>query len=198
MLAETEEQKSIVAHLVKEPGVTTSINQTSPTGWTSSTVAGGGPGADPSTIVFERTRVLPTCHMHSVSFINHRGLAEVSVIRTWQEPDGSWAIAPLGGGGRGRGRGPSRRPKPWVNFTAGFGPDGFAAGGDVEGTGSDQARTVRLTFTDGLVMEDAVENRIALFSEPRGVTFPADAEILDAHRVRLASYKAFDEFPFVV
>jgi hypothetical protein len=194
MLSEAEEQKAIVAHLVKEPGVTTSVSQTGATGWTSSTVAGGGPGADPSTIVFERTRVLPTCHMHSVSFTSHRGLAEVLVIRTWQEPDGSWTIAPLGGGGRGGG--PSRRPKPWVNFTAGSGPHGFAAGGDVEGMGSDQVRTVRLTFADGLVMEDAVENGIVLFFEPRGVTFPADAEILDAQGGRLARYKAFDGFPF--
>jgi len=192
VLAETEELQAIVAHLVKEPGVTTSVSQPGPAGWTSSTVVGGGPGADPSTIVFERTRVLPSCHMHSVSFTSHRGLAEVLVIRTWQDPDGSWAIAPIGGGGRG----PSRRSKPWVNFTAGFGPDGFAAGGDVEGTGSEMARTVRLTFADGLVMEDAVENGVVLFFEPVGVSFPADAEILDARGGRLARYKVFDGFPF--
>ncbi|HUY66037.1 MAG TPA: bifunctional 3-(3-hydroxy-phenyl)propionate/3-hydroxycinnamic acid hydroxylase [Acidimicrobiales bacterium] len=192
MLAGTEEQTAIVAHLVKKPGVTTGVSRTGPTGWVSSTVVGGGPGVDPSTIVFERTRVLPTCHMHSVGFTNHRGMPEVSVIRTWQAPDGSWVIAPLGGGGRG----PSRRPKPWVNFTAGFGPDGFAAGGYVEGTGSEEARSVRLTFADGLLMEDAAENGIVLFFEPRAVTFPADVEILDARGGRLALYKAFDEFPF--
>jgi hypothetical protein len=62
--------------------------------------------------------------------------------------------------------------------------------------GSDQVRTVRLTFADGLVMEDAVENGIVLFFEPRGVTFPADAEILDTQGGRLARYKAFDGFPF--
>ena len=191
-MAETEERKAIVAHLVKEPGVPTGVGRTNPGGWTSSIVVGGGPGADPSTIVFERTRVLPTCHMHCVGFTNHRGRPEVSVIRTWRTAEGSWVVAPVGGGGRG----PSRRPEPWVNFTAGSGPHGFTAGGWIEGTGSEKARSVRLAFADGLVMEDAAENGIVLFFEPRAVTFPADVEILDARGVRLAFHKAFDGFPF--
>jgi hypothetical protein len=115
------------------------------------------------------------------------------VLRTWQESDGSWVIAPVGGGSRG----PSRRTKPWVNFTAGFGAAGFSAGGDVEGMDSEQAHLVRLTFDDGFIMEDTVENGIVLFFEPLGVTFPADAEIFNMYGRRLASYKALDGVPFV-
>jgi hypothetical protein len=55
---------------------------------------------------------------------------------------------------------------------------------------------VRLIFADGLTMEDTVENGIVLFCEPRGVSFPADVRILDDQGTLLASYKAFDDFPF--
>ena len=46
-------------------------------------------------------------------------------------------------------------------------------------------------------MEDTVENGIVLFFEPRGLSFPADAEILDKQGRLLASYKEFDRGPFV-
>ena len=191
VLAETEAERAFVAHLVKAPGVTT-WSQTSPSGWTASTVVGGGPGADPATIVLRKTRTMPTCQMHSVSFTNHRGIQVSLVVRTWQKPDGSWVVAPVGGGALG----PSRRKKPWVNFTAGFGADGFTAGGYVEGIGSDRARVVRLIFADGFTLEDSVENGVVLFFESRGVAFPADVNILDDEERHLASCKAFDQAPF--
>jgi hypothetical protein len=154
-------------------------------------MVGGGPGADPSSIVFQKTRVFATCQMHSVAFSNRRG-PRVLVIRTWQGPDGAWIVAPVGGGSPG----PSRRTKPWVNFTAGFGAHGFAAGCYLEGTGSELARSVRLTFANGIVVTDALDNGIVLFFEPRPVGFPADVEILSGQGERLASYTAFDKFPF--
>jgi hypothetical protein len=88
------------------------------------------------------------------------------------------------------------REKPWFNFAAGSGADGFIAGRWVEGRGSDQARMVRLVFADGLKMDDTVDNGIVLFCEPRCVSFPADARILDDQEGLLARYMAFDEFPF--
>ena len=191
MVAKTEAEKAIVVYLVKQPHVT-SAGPIGPSGWTSSTGI-GGPGADPSTIEFQMTRTLPTCQMHSVSFTNHRGIPMGLIVRTWQNPDGSCVVAPVGGGSPGR----SRRTKPWVNFTAGFDAGGFTAGGHVEGTRSDEARMVRLTFADGFVLEDAVDNGIVLFFEPRGVIFPADAEIFDDGGRRLANYKAFDDAPFI-
>jgi predicted ThiF/HesA family dinucleotide-utilizing enzyme len=100
-------------------------------------------------------------------------------------------VAPVGGGGSG---GSSRRAKPWVNFAAGFGPRTFTAGGKVEGAGSEQARTVRLTFADGLVVEETVDNGAVLFFEPRTVDLPAEVEVLDARGRLLARYEEFDEF----
>lgn len=192
---DTEVVEAVVAHLVRGPG-RRRRESSSPGGWTSS-VRRGGPAADPSTIAFQRTRSLPTCQMHQVGFTNHMGIVETLVIRTWKEADGSVVVAPVGGGAPG----PSRRTKPWVNFTAGFGADGFTAGGDVVGRGSDQAHTVRLTFADGLVLEDTADetagNRVVLFFEPRGVAFPADVEILDARGQVLAAYREFDGVPFI-
>ena len=167
-------------------------------GWRSSIGGGEDWGADPATITFQRTRVLPTCQMHSVAYTlggggPMAGTPMEEVIRTWQQPDGSWVVAPVGGGSS---PGPYR-PSPWINFTAGLGPGGFSAGGRVEGIGSDRAHTVRLTFADGLVMEDAVEHGIVLFFEPSGVTFPASVEIVDDSGRSLAAYTEFDGFPFM-
>jgi hypothetical protein len=191
MSLDTGPEAAIVAHLVRRPAAT-STSQPRTGGWTSSTAC-GGPGADPATIVFQRTRMLPSCQMRQVGFFNHRGIPEEWVIRTWQEPDGTWAVAPCGGGSPG----PSRRAKPWINFTAGFGANGFSAGGNIVGTGSEHAHSVRLTFADGNTIDDTVENRIVLFFEPIPVAFPADVEILDENGRRLANYKEFDGFPFV-
>jgi len=190
-VSDTEMHMAIVAHLVREP-VVIRTSRVSPSGWMSATGGGGGPGADPATIVFQKTRVLPTCQMHQVGFTNHRGIPEEMVIRTWQDPDGSWAVAPCGGGSPG----PSRRSKPWVNFAAGFGADGFTAGGRIVGIGSAQAHLVRLTFADGFTMEDLEQDGVVLFFEPRRVVFPADVAILDRHGNLLANYQAFD-VPFV-
>ena len=114
VVSETNAEAAIVATLSREP-VAVAPGSTGPGGWTSS-IVGGGPGADPATIVFHRTRVLPTCQMHAVAFSNHRGLPVEWIVRTWQEPDGTWMVAPVGGGSIG---GAPRRSTPWVNFAAG-------------------------------------------------------------------------------
>ena len=188
----TEVEEAIVAHLVRQPGVR-SASRPGPSGWVASTGGQGGPGADPDSIAFQKTRQLPTCQMHQVAFTNFREIPVELVIRTCLEPDGTWIVSPTGGGSPG----PSRRQEPWVNFTAGFGAEGFSAGGNVEGNGAEQAKLVRMTFADGFVLVDTVDNGIVLFFEPRGMAFPADVEILDAKGSMLASYREFDQVPFV-
>jgi len=164
----TEAEQAIVAHLTRRPR------------------------ADPDTIEFQKVRLLATCEMHQVAFTNHREYRMEYIIRTWRTPGGTWVVAPIGGGSRG----PSRRQEPWVNFTAGWGDDGFTAGGRVEGIGSEQSHLVRLTFADGLILTDTVDDGIVLFFEPRAVSFPADVQIEDVQASLIASYKEFDQFPF--
>jgi hypothetical protein len=188
-MAVTEAEEAIVAHLVRRPGVR-SAGRPSPSGWVSHTGGHGGSGADPDSIAFQKTRQLPTCQMHQVAFTNFRGIPVELVIRTWQEPAGTWTVAPVGGGSPGG----HRRQRPWVNFTVGFGASGFAAGGNVEGLGAEQAKHVRMTFADGFVLADSVHSGIVLFFEPRIMAFPAEVDILDAEGSVLASFRAFDEF----
>jgi hypothetical protein len=190
-LAEAAIEEAIVATLMREPGVPTASKRAG-NGWTASVAGGGGPGADPATIEFQKTRILPTCQMHSVAFTNNRGIPVEWVIRTWQNSDRSWVVAPVGGGGHA-----PLRTKPWVNSAAQFGPDHFAAGGHVEGSVSEQAVKVRLIFTDGFTLEDSVDAGIVLFFEPRSLVFPADVEIIDEHGGLLTKYKEFDRGPFV-
>lgn len=193
MMSETDVETAIVAHVAREPAVA-ATSSTGSGGWTTS-IVGGGLGADPATVVIQKTRVLPTCQVHSVAFTNHRGVAVEWVIRTWQSPDGSWVVAPVGGGSVG---GAPHRNNPWINFAAALGPDGFTAGGRIEGSGSEHAAEVRLLFNDDFTMDDVVQNGIVLFFEPRGLTLPADAEIFDRQGRLLARYKEFDRGPFVM
>jgi hypothetical protein len=187
-VSETDAQGAVVAHLAGGPAAAgTRIDSGAPT----RSIVSGAPHADPTTIVFQKSRLLSTCWMHFVAFTNTQGLAVEWVIRSCENPDGSWVVAPVGGGSAG---GAPRRNTPWVNFAAGAGPGGFSAGGRVEGSGSEHAAHVRLIFTDGLTPEDTVENGIVLFFEPRPVRFPADVEILDNRRKLLAHDVAFDLF----
>lgn len=191
-LPEVDVEEAIVATLVREPGVPIT-SKTGGGGWTASVGGRGGPGADSATIEFQKTRILPTCQMHSVAFTNNRGIPVEWVIRTWRKSDRSWVVAPVGGGGHA-----PLRTKPWVNLAAQWGPEHFAAGGHVEGSGSEQAVNVRLIFMDGFTLEDSVDAGIVLFFEPRSLVFPADVEILDQHGGLLTRYKEFDRESFVV
>ena len=51
----------------------------------------------------------PSCQLHSVSFVNHRGWTMHDLIKTLQEPEGVWRVHVLGGGA-----GPDpHRSRPW-------------------------------------------------------------------------------------
>lgn len=193
MLAEGEAEKAIVKHLVTRPTVRRPEGQIPPSGWTSSTVYAGGEGADPATIQFVKTKTFSSCQLHQVTFINHAHRSTDLLIKTWQEGDDTWTVGPLGGGEGGR---ELRRSQPLVNFTAGFGAEGFTAGRWVIGDGAEQASLVRLTFANGVTIEDGIEGGAVLFFEPRIVSFPADVVILDYSGRPLVTYKAFDYFPF--
>ena len=130
-------------------------------GWTSVVHVGdrGGEGADRATIHFAKTKVFPPCQLHQVSFVDWAGRSMNLLVRTWQDDDGEWRVAPCGGGGGGH----PRRSRPWVNFAARFGPDAFTGGGRVVGEGAERARVVRLTFANAVVVEDTVEGGVVLY-----------------------------------
>lgn len=164
------------------------VSPPSPGGWVASTRSGGGAGADPATVRFRKSRAFPGCHLHEVHFVTRGGGPQDMLVRTWQEPDGSWIAAPIGGGGSG-----PYRSRPWVNFAAQSNAQQFAAGGHVTGHGAEAAHLVRLTFADGTAIEDMAENGVVLFFASPGVTFPARIEILSAAGELLAEYDEFDD-----
>ena len=45
------------------------------------------------------------CHMYAVTFSTGDGPTWLMVVRAFREPDGAWAVDPIGGGA---GRGPNR------------------------------------------------------------------------------------------
>ena len=183
-------RQAVVDHLIQRPEPNEGTKQAGPPGWSSSVRFRGGPGADPATIEFDKTRSFPTCQLHSVTFINHRGWTMHDLVKTWHEPDGGWRVHVMGGGA-----GPDpHRDRPWVNFCAGFGPQDFSGGGHVVGDGAEQASSVRLTFANDILIEDTVDNGVVLFFEPRAVVCPADVSVLDRDGSTLVSYQEFGDF----
>jgi len=189
-LTEDGMRGAVIAHLVEPP--LASANSVDPVreGWSSSISHGGGPGADPATIEFVKTKSFPTCQLHEVDYISHKGWGMHSLIKTWQDEDGGWRAHSLGGGA---GPGPNRR-RPWVNFCAGFGPESFTGGGHVVGEGAEKARSVRLTFANDVLIEDTVDDGVVLFFEARAVVAPADVSVFDEAGATLASYREFADF----
>lgn len=185
----TGAEQAVCDHLAATPGPVTWVSPPSPGGWAASARSGGGAGADPATIRFRKSRAFPGCQLHDVHFITRDGRPQEMLARTWQEPDGSWVAAPIGGGD---GRGPYRS-RPWVNFAAQWNAQLFAAGGHVTGQRAGAAHLVRLTFADGTALEDLVDNGVALFFASPGVAFPARVEILDAAGDVLAEYDEFND-----
>lgn len=188
---EHESHQAIADHLASQPAASRRRRpRTGQRGWTSVAHVGdrGGEGADPGTIQFAKTKVFPSCQLHQVNFVDWAGRAMTLLVRTWQVEDGTWRVAPCGGGGAD---GHPRRIRPWVNFTAGFGPDAFTGGGYVVGDGAERARVVRLTFANAVVIEDTVEGGVVLYFEPRRVATPAEVDILDAEGASLVRYEEF-------
>jgi hypothetical protein len=87
-MTEDAMRQTVVTHLVQRPEPNEDTKKAGRLGWSSSICHGGGPGADPATIEFVKTRSFPMCQLHSVTFINHRGWTMHDLIKTWREPDG--------------------------------------------------------------------------------------------------------------
>jgi hypothetical protein len=186
----TAAEQAVFDHLVAVPEPVTWTSPPGPGGWAASIRDGGGEGADPATVRFVKSREFPGCQLHEADFATRDGQARHMLVRTWQEPGGSWAADPVGGGGGGV----PHRNIPWVNFAAGGNARQFAAGGHVTGQGAEAARVVRLTFADGTAIEDTADDGVVLFLASPDVRFPARVEILGTAGNVLAEYEEFAEF----
>jgi hypothetical protein len=186
----TDAEQAAFDHQVAAPGPVPWASPPRPGGWTVLTRQRGGAGADPATVRFIKTRVFPGCQLHAAEFTTRDGHARRVLLRTGQQPDGSWAASPIGGGGGGH----PYRSRPWVNLAGAWNEQQFTAGGHVTGQGAGAARLVRLTFAGGTTIEDTVDNGVVLFFTSPGVTFPAMVTILGTAGDVLAEYHEFTEF----
>jgi hypothetical protein len=153
-------------------------------GWSSSTEYTGGPGADPTSIRFVKSKEFTSCQLHEVDYASHRGLSMNVLFKTWRDA-GEWRVHPCGGGA-----GPHpHRNQPWVNMTAGFGADGFTGGGHVVGDGAVEVAAVRLRFAGGITIEDTVDHGVVLFFDPRTAVMPVEVDMLSASGEVLRTYQ---------
>jgi len=178
-------REAVLERLCAPPGTATR-QSTATSGVATAVVGGMPPSADRSTIVFRKERSCTQKRVYAVSYDDTEGQRHFDIVGVDQQPDGSWSA---GGGAGGSGKGPIR-DRPWVNFGGWWGVDLFCAGGEVIGTGADQARRVRLSFADGTTVEDTVDDGVVLFLVEHGVQFPATASILDASGTVLATHES--------
>jgi hypothetical protein len=108
------------------------------------------------------------------------------VVALVRDKDGGWrAIGTAGGAGS-----LPPRSNPWINLAGGNGADCFYAGGRIDKAGVDVCRA-RLSFADGVALEDDAENGVALFITDEPVSTPATVELYDSHGERVARNPAF-------
>ena len=179
-------KQAVIAYLVQPRGKEVWQGAPSPGGWQAAISRGGGHGADPSTIQFAKQRGIQGHELHAVTFADKEGRRYRFLVGVLQSASG-WEVSGLAGGGEGD----PPRDQPWVNFCGWGWPRSFHGGGWLTGEGSEAAARVRLRFQTGPPLEDAVDDRIVLFSTDARVDLPAAAEILDASGARLATHSAF-------
>ncbi len=138
---------------------------------------GGGMGAKASSVKFLKERSIPHCQVHAVTFEDEAGQQWDCVCFVAQNAQGLWHFEMSGGGGSGGEikRHPAR-DHPWANLAGGGWQDRFWAGGYVINNGLDVAR-VRLTGSNGQVLEDTVDDGLVLFVTDQKVRVPIEVAL---------------------
>ena len=120
---------------------------------------GGGLGAKAQTIRFLQQRTLPDLQLHALTFENEDGRQEYYFWCVRQDVPGHWRSA---GGANYHPAESISRGYPWVNLAGGWSRNLLWAGGRVLDDGLDVVR-VRLISENGIVLEDTVQDGLALF-----------------------------------
>ena len=179
-------RQAIVAQLAQPRGKPLWQSAPSPGGWRRAISRGGGHDADPDTMRFVKQRGIPGHELHAVAFADRDGRNYRFLVGVVRDASG-WEVKGLAGGGGGD----PPRDQPWINFCGWGWPRSFRGGGWVIGNGSRAAARVRLHFRRGPMLEDTVDDGVALLIADARVDVPATAEILDAKGSLLTSHSAF-------
>jgi len=139
---------------------------------------GGGMGAKPASVRFLKERSIPHRQVHAVTFEDETGQQWDYVCFVAQDAKGRWHFESGGGGGGTGGdiKCYPARSDPWANLAGGGWEDRFWAGGHVIDNGLDVTR-VRLTGSNGQVLEDTVDDGLVLFVTEQKVRVPIQVEL---------------------
>ena len=182
-MANSDFRQAIIDQL-SAPAVPIS-NKQSGGGWRS--VTSRGIGARAETIQFGKQRSIPDHLVQFVTFEDIQGMKMDFTCYLIQADQGKWKFA---GGAGGSGGQKAVREHPWVNLGGGGWPDHFYAGGHVIDNGLDIVR-VRLVANNGTVLEDTVQDGIALFVTASRVELPLQAELYDREDRLVGSHSVF-------
>jgi hypothetical protein len=146
----------------------------------------GGIGADPASVVFLKERGTSNRRLYAVNFDDHQGQPWHWLVAAEQdEHTGSWTARRVAGGGGSWGQhDPWHASEPRLNFCGAWGGEGliktgFHGGGEVHRAGADVAR-VRLTFANGVALEDDAEADLSLCLTDQRVEMPVTIEFFDS------------------
>ena len=177
-------REAIVADITRPPG----IDMTRPSGVASqgssprpTIYRGGHPfQARPDTIRFLKERAEGNRAMAAVAFEDTEARPWRDVFGAAQQTNGTWNAAG-GAGGGGSYKPQSRRP--WANFGGWGWPRFLCVGGWVYGEGVAQ---VRLIDARGQIVEDSVDDGIALLLSNERIDMPCRIELRDVRGAVLA------------
>lgn len=141
----------------------------------------GDLGADPATVEFLKERGTKHRRLYAVNCNDDTEKRwHWFVAAEYDRQSGAWSAHRLaGGGGHFGDHDPWRSKDPRLNLAGTWGANGFDGGGAIYRAGAEVAR-VRLTFANGVTVEDDAEGDIAVFHTDEQVEVPATLEFLDS------------------
>ncbi len=134
----------------------------------------GGFDARPSSICFLKERGIPGRQLHAVVFETEHGPGMQWTCEVAQNEDGDWHVE---GGAGGGGSLPDRDPL-CANLGGGGWPNRFYAGGRVLDA-SGRAKRVQLISSNGMTLEDTVDDGWVLFLTDESVELPVRVRLYD-------------------
>ena len=139
-----------------------------------------GFGADPSGVVFLKERGIPGRRLFAVNFDDDGGHSWHWLVAAEQDEQSSgWRARLVAGGGGSFGQhDPWRAGEPRINLAGGWGANGYYGGGAIY-TAERAVARVRLTFVNGVRLEDDGEGDLALFLTDQWVEIPITVQFFD-------------------
>lgn len=156
----------------------------------------GGFGAKVESIQFRKERGIPQRQVHAVTFEDEKGMQYLFLCFVTQDAEGQWHLDAAGGGSgssdKDSWRGP-RRSHAWANLAGGGWEDQFWAGGYVYDNSTPVAK-VRLTSSNGQVLEDVVQDDLVLFVTDQKIQEPMEAELYNPAGELVSKHGLFGKY----